>query len=670
MALPYSVLDYGRLRPAMLRAAVRGFVSADSAQYVHDMFTAGGTLGVDVEQYEQTRRGTKWHRNYKTATEHRSPVSKGIRKRLEAGKSLCLGRMEGRKSLELLPKNSVIYPMGGLAKKMEPDEWRPLSDHTKSELNLYTSLEGLEHNIRSEEIVIRHFTHGRYMSVGDVVNAFALIPLSPRLWKWFLFVWFNPYDESDADEYLYSSIFADFGTRGAPGAFYMLFAQVLVGTAKSEGVVGLPMAIHVDDFSLIGWTKERVDDEMSAFEKFLNGLNVELKDLKARMGAQRQEMIGFVWDSRERTRELLREKREMYVATWGAHRGASSLSLRELQSDVGTLQRSVKTLPPGAGVLMANVLAAARGLKLPWQRRRVSRAMRADYDMISKLIEENMGKGWFDFAHFARAPDLYTDASKQVGKYVGGGYFSMCGRYGYWKYGSRASRKHIDELEADTAYGALRALADEGLLRGKVVRLYIDNQAFQLSADKGWSRADRLNQVLFAIFRLSLRHVFIVEWVWISTEANVYADALSRSRDAGYGEKLFLELVLANGVVSTKLLRRDPQAGALRQLGDRYSSNAMKDGPSARRLPIAYTAAYRAVSIYAALPSGCVHHVDMLLDNRLTASSRRTVDAAVAHWRVVCERNGWELIIVSNDEERGSKLAAFVAYLAYETDLV
>ena len=669
-ALPVSLLNYRRLSPSLQRAVIRGYVSLSSAQFVHEMFTTGCDLGVDVEQFELSRTGTKWHRNYKSATEHRIPLSKGIRKRVDKGTSVCLGCIHGKQDLDLLPVNSIIFPLGGTEKKLEVSEWRPTSDHTKSQLNLYVSLARLWHSITSDSDIMDDYVDGAHMAVGDVADAFPMIPLLPAIWKWFFFVWYNPYDHSDPNEYLFASLCADFGTRGAPGAFKILFADVLVGVARSELIITLPMPIHVDDFGLIGPSAQQVDAEMDAFAAFLAWLNVLLKDLKGKRAAQRQDMIGFTWDSVDLTRELFPVKRAAYVDTWRRHAARSALTLRELQSDVGTIHRAIKTMPPGAGVFMANVLSASRGLKLPWHKRRVNGLMRRDYQQISALIELNLGKGYFDFRHFARAPDIHTDASKGM-SFAAGGYFSMCGRYNYWKYGSRARRGLIDELEGDTSFAALYDLGEAGLLYRRLVRLRIDNSAFQLSAYKGWSRTDRLNRILFAIFQLCLRYECIVEWVWISTHLNIYADALSRSVDSGYGEPLFLSLVYSTGVVSRQLLRRNPSAGALRQLGDRYSSNNLKDGPGSkgRRPPISYTATYEAVSIYYDLPDACVAQLDLLMDNRLSASSRRTVQSSLSHWHVVCDRHGWDRIILSNDRARGSKLAAFVTYLSYETEL-
>ena len=43
------------------------------------------------------------------------------------------------------------------------------------------------------------------------------------------------------------------------------------------------------------------------------------------------------------------------------------------------------------------------------------------------------------------------------------------------------------------------------------------------------------------------------------------------------------------------------------------------------------------------------------------------IDAARGHWRTVCDRHGWNELIVTDDPERGAKLTAFVVYLVDET---
>ena len=123
--------------------------------------------------------------------------------------------------------------------------------------------------------------------------------------------------------------------------------------------------------------------------------------------------------------------------------------------------------------------------------------MSADFTAMADLLEANCGRGYFCTAHMERAPDVYTDASKEA-RYAGGGYFSLCGRYREWRYGASALRKLIDELEGDAVLMAAKDLGE--FWRGKIVPLHIDNRSFQLSGRKGWSKAERLVKQLRALF--------------------------------------------------------------------------------------------------------------------------------------------------------------------------
>ena len=236
-------------------------------------------------------------------------------------------------------------------------------------------------------------------------------------------------------------------------------------------------------------------------------------------------MVGFWWDTIARTRTLEERRLHYYVETLAEFSKRRSMSLREIQQVSGRMQRGVMTLPPGAACLLSNLFSLMRGLSRPWQKRRTTSALRRDLGDMAHLLGLNMGRGYFAFDRFERAPDVYTDASKSS-RYAGGGYLSLCGRCHYWIYGRAAARRPIDFLEGDTVVAAVTDLGH--LWQGRLVPFHIDNQAFQRSALKGWSHAERLSLLIRKLFILTLRFGCILEYHWIATGDNLYADALSR----------------------------------------------------------------------------------------------------------------------------------------------
>ena len=70
-----------------------------------------------------------------------------------------------------------------------------------------------------------------------------------------------------------------------------------------------------------------------------------------------------------------------------------------------------------------------------------------------------------------------------------------------------------------------------------------------------------------------------------------------------------------------------------------------------------------AVSIYAGLAAHYITRADVLMDNRLSTSSMRTVNRAVTLWNEVRTLFNWEELVLTGDPERGGKLASFVIYM-------
>ena len=113
-----------------------------------------------------------------------------------------------------------------------------------------------------------------------------------------------------------------------------------------------------------------------------------------------------------------------------------------------------------------------RGLNMLWQKRRVSESTRADVKWCSDMLRKNMGRGYFAYDLFTRAPPVYTHASRKRA-YIGGGLVSGDGEYLWLIYGTNAARSPIDRLEGDTVVSAVKALAHKW--RRNIVTIHIDN---------------------------------------------------------------------------------------------------------------------------------------------------------------------------------------------------
>jgi hypothetical protein len=166
-------------------------------------------------------------------------------------------------------------------------------------------------------------------------------------------------------------------------------------------------------------------------------------------------------------------------------------------------------------------------LTLPWQLRRTTKAERRDYTFVHDLMKLNLGKGYYRYDDFTEAPPVQSDAMTCRTR-SGGGWVSADGMYDRFVYGSSASRKPIDFIEGDTVVRACTDLAAKWYK--KMVPFGIDNMAFERSAEKGRSKAARLNDLMRSLFVLQVKFTFILQPYWLSSADNFLADALSRGK--------------------------------------------------------------------------------------------------------------------------------------------
>ena len=502
-----------------------GYVSKQDATMVRHGIEFGFDLGVNEEKMGPV----KVRKNYASALGDAAQISDALRKRVTAGKSVCLGAWDRRAGFPSGSDKGCNVPQGSVPKKLEPHVKRPVSDHTKTGLNSALDLSGLTHSLDTYAEIARELKSGYSMRVEDVDGAFPLLPLSPKVWKYMYVIWFDiniPLEDQREPNTLYMHIFGDFGTAAMPGIWDM-FWRCVKGMARAAGILTLPMPHYVDDNSLIGPDAHLVNREAEKLGSFITSLGPTFKGLKSRKAACLQLVLGFWWDSIARTRTLEPEKRDLYLAHLESASVAKWLTLKDLQVLAGRMQRASMTMPPRAIVYLANILKLMSGLKYPWHRRRVPAALRKDLHVLIRSLRHNQGRGYFCYDHFERAPAVYTDASKEA-SYAGGGYFSLCGTYDYWIFGSSAKRQPIDYLEGAAV---LRAAENLGpTWRKKVVPIFIDNSAFQGAFRKGRSSAPRLNTLLRQLFHLSVQYDCVFEPTWISTHDNIFADTLSRGR--------------------------------------------------------------------------------------------------------------------------------------------
>jgi hypothetical protein len=492
----------------------------------------GAELFVDRQYLLDHLPARSFYRNYPSAYENAALVHKAITARVRAGRTYKFGKFLRSEFGDLPVEQAIIFPLGAVAKPHSPD-MRPFGDHTRSRLNEAARI--WQHSLNALDELKRKLRRKRKMRMSDVDGAFTLLALIPWLWNYMFFLWYDvdvPLEQQSCADVLYAHLHADFGTTGCPLEWFEFFS-ITLDLARMEEVLTLDLILYVDDLSHIGDEDDLVDEEGEQLEEYLGLAGVPLKPVKTRQAAQLQLSLGLWWNTINFTLALAAEKLVCYNKFLSEVADKRTVTRRELQQVAGREQRIALTLTPGSKVLLANNFTLMSGLRLPHHRRRTTAAWRADRRTILRCLEANAGRGYYRYDDFEDWGEAWMDASRNK-RLSGGGYVLDSGHYHFWFFGHAVSRRPIDYLEGLTA---VFCLEDNGhRWDQKLVHFHIDNKAFQLSAAKEWSHADRLNDLLRMTLAFTVKFNCIVLYHWISTHDNVLADPLSRD-----AEDVFLE---------------------------------------------------------------------------------------------------------------------------------
>ena len=583
--LPGVNIKFDTFIPYMWKAVRLGYVQAQHAEFVQ----LGLRWGFEVGLHPDRVRGHRFFKNYESSTSSsaRSRVTEATEARVSAGKTLHLGavRPDTLSLIRQVFDAAYIFPMGATAKPLEPTKLRPTDDHTRTGLNAACDMTGpptLSYSLDAYAEMGRRFLPGYAAHVTDVEAAFPMLPFAPWVWP-FMFHRFYSSEGDPRELHLYCHLTGDFGTRGMPGVFKIFFVDVVLNMARAAHVLTIPLSVYVDDLCATGPKASAVTRRVVTFQAWAEEVcGVTFKQIKDKAGSQVQLFVGFWWDSFAGTRTLEERKLFQYMDMFLAFSERKTLSLHERQVAAGRMLRAVMTMPPGASCLLANIFLLMVGLSVAWQKRRTTRRERQDFRFFHYILNSNMGRGYYTTDRFQEGPTVYSDASRSS-RYAGGGWCSSWGPFDYWRYGTAAARKPIDFLEGDTM---ICSVESQGPMWAKrLIRYKMDNQAFQKSAVKGWSRADRLNLLLKRLFVLQITGDFLLCFNWVSSEDNEMADLLSREG----GIELFPEAVKRRAFVDDPaLLQPMPGAGRVRNLDMSipFGSEDMKQLSARARAPV------------------------------------------------------------------------------------
>ena len=310
--------------------------------------------------------------------------------------------------------------------------------------------------------------------------------------------------------------------------------------------------------------------------------------------------------------------------------------------------------------------------------------------------------------------------------HCGGSYVTRGVRntFDYFEYAGSAKRHSIMCLEGDAA---LKCGEDMCYLwRGLLVDFGIDNSSFCGSVSKGYSRSSELAIICRRWFILQAQHNCLINWFWLSSEANILADHLSRGREKEFAVEVLKSGFWSSCATEDPYILRHPHAGSRRtmdalaalpktedylppegdtaQLDGAYGpvmpplpkrrgeqkglrgrswlsalcfftlcvqGEAMPAGGQASRGggSLEYTVQYARSLLFDGLPNELTERLHEVMDMRLSPSSMRTVEAGMRVWKGVAQKYGWPTVIPTDDRRRAAKLATLVLEMLDGTSL-
>ena len=418
--------------------------------------------------------------------------------------------VEGRiKQVPHLPPHYICSPLGSTPKKSNGTltGWRRIHDLS------------FPHSLSVNNGIPKHYGSLSYQTLDDAISliakagpnvqlhkhdlkdAFRKIPVSPYDHWLLLFQWMGIY---------YTDLFLPFGLATAPFLFN-LFAEALHWIL--EYIFSQSLIHYLDDFLLIGGNG-------NLFGELCNFLGFEEKSSKSIDGTI-VDFTGIELDSCNMIARLPPDKhhRALNAVITMLERGSTNFIT--LRSTLGFLSFCARVIPLGRPFLrnLFNFLFIVSGTT---KNRHTPRKLSANAKRDLKFWALFLSKwdGIRIICPHRRKFYIYTDASgsKGIGGWWGPNAFSS-------RMPRRHRSKHINWKEAYAILFALACWAEQ--LSGCSITFMCDNKTIVSALNNKSVHGEAINPLQLILLTAALYDIEI-ESLWLSSEENWIADALSR----------------------------------------------------------------------------------------------------------------------------------------------
>ena len=285
--------------------------------------------------------------------------------------------------------------------------------------------------------------------------------------------------------------------------------------------------VHIDDFLLASDTKIDATIMMNAFDKLCNLLNIKISTHKNIDIVTKATVYGLQWDLIKQTVGIPDDKYiQLKTFIISILKCNGIISVAALDCICGRIMHWSQLRHPSKALCFNMIYFIYETI-------RIHNIKKTTWIQLPDYILLDL-KFWLEYAQFIkevpiesilRPPSSVIYASTDASDFAGG---FLCGDIWSTFLFTETHKKnwHINQKEAFVILNMIYNLRDK--LTGKKVIVHIDNTTTFHSISKKWSKTYKIMIFVYEICLLMIKYNIFVWVEWISSTANIFADALSR----------------------------------------------------------------------------------------------------------------------------------------------
>ena len=441
-------------------------------------------------------------------------------------KEISLGRIVGPFESRPLPRLQCS-PIGILEKK-QPGEFRlitHLSFPAGSSINdgIPDAMSSVKYTtFDSAVFMVQKQGKQALMAKCDIKSAFRLLPIHPDDFELLGFKFQNLYF---VDKCL---------PMGASSSCYLFecFSSFLEFQLKKiSGSLGI--VHYLDDFLLCGPSGTRqCHDLLCQFQAMCDELGVPLAPEKTVGPVQSITYLGLEIDSVSQTVKVPRDKLNALVDRLVTALSEQTLTLRSIQSLIGSLNFVCRAIAPGRTFLRRLIDLTVNETHAN-ARIRIGRGAKEDIKMWIAFLRRFNGTSMFLNEHWLSNStlELFTDASASIGF---GAYFQGRWANGLWPQWVSCATHSIAFLELFPVVVAMDLWGHHWT--NMKIKLWTDNQAVVSILNKQTSPCPDIMQLVRKLVLLALSNNIMFRAYYVEGVLNGISDALSRFQGQRFRE--------------------------------------------------------------------------------------------------------------------------------------